>query len=138
GDQGLICQGFRVLPYCWYAQSPLSNQASRLVDAYKMRQDPAVTVDMPLRAPADHPLHALDGANALIWTTTPWTLPSNLAIAVHPDVTYVQVRTGDGKRYLLAAERVSHYEREFGAQPEVLGEYSGAALAGLGYEPPLG
>ncbi|WP_216899191.1 isoleucine--tRNA ligase [Nocardia alni] len=139
-DKGLIYQGFRVLPYSWYEQTPLSNQETRLDDAYKMRQDPAVTVDMVLRVPGDnpdHPLHALDGVNALIWTTTPWTLPSNLAIAVHPDVTYVQVRAADGKRYLLAAERVSHYEREFGADAEVLGEYSGAALADLRYEPPF-
>ncbi|WP_405180421.1 isoleucine--tRNA ligase [Nocardia sp. NBC_01377] len=136
-DKGLIYQGFRVLPYSWYEQTPLSNQETRLDDAYKMRQDPAVTVDMVLSVDPDHPLRELDGANALIWTTTPWTLPSNLAIAVHPDVRYVQVRTEDGKRYLLAAERVSHYAREFGEQPEVLGEYDGAALAGLAYAPPF-
>lgn len=50
-DKGLIYQGFRVLPYSWYEQTPLSNQETRLDDAYKMRQDPAVTVDMPLVAP---------------------------------------------------------------------------------------
>ncbi len=71
-DKGLIYQGFRVLPYSWYEQTPLSNQETRLDDAYKMRQDPAVTVDMLLTAPGS----PLDGANALIWTTTPWTLPS--------------------------------------------------------------
>ncbi|MBY8861685.1 isoleucine--tRNA ligase [Nocardia sp. CA2R105] len=136
-DKGLVYQGFRVLPYSWYEQTPLSNQETRLDDAYKMRQDPAVTVDMRLRVPEDHPLRDLDGANALIWTTTPWTLPSNLAIAVHPDVTYVQVRGQDDKRYLLAAERVSQYARELGAEPEVLGEYAGAALADLRYEPPF-
>ncbi|MEV6139782.1 isoleucine--tRNA ligase [Nocardia sp. NPDC051990] len=147
-DKGLIYQGFRVLPYSWYEQTPLSNQESRLDDAYKMRQDPAVTVDMVLRVPGDHPLHELDGANALIWTTTPWTLPSNLAIAVHPDVRYVHVRGADGKRYLLAAERVSHYARELGnaessgrsagsAPVEVLGEFDGAALADLSYAPPF-
>ena len=53
-DKGLIYQGFRVLPYSWYEQTPLSNQETRLDDAYKMRQDPAVTVDMPLRAPRLH------------------------------------------------------------------------------------
>ncbi|WP_040821156.1 isoleucine--tRNA ligase [Nocardia jiangxiensis] len=136
-DKGLVYQGFRVLPYSWYEQTPLSNQETRLDDAYKMRQDPAVTVDMLLRVPEEHPLHDLDGANALIWTTTPWTLPSNLAIAVHPDVTYVQVRGQGDKRYLLAAERVSQYARELGAEPEVLGEYAGAALADLRYEPPF-
>ncbi|GAB2672871.1 isoleucine--tRNA ligase [Nocardia goodfellowii] len=147
-DKGLIYQGFRVLPYSWYEQTPLSNQETRLDDAYKMRQDPAVTVDMVLRVPADHPLRELDGANALIWTTTPWTLPSNLAVAVHPDVRYVHLRAADGKRYVLAAERVSHYAREFGLgaepveRPEgtasgILSEHLGAALVGLDYQPPF-
>ncbi|NNH72140.1 isoleucine--tRNA ligase [Nocardia uniformis] len=139
-DKGLIYQGFRVLPYSWYEQTPLSNQETRLDDAYKMRQDPAVTVDMVLQVPADHPLRDLDGANALIWTTTPWTLPSNLAIAVHPDVTYVHVKGKDGKRYLLAAERVSHYLRELGEEAdgfEVLSEHAGAALTDLRYQPPF-
>ncbi|MDX5453479.1 MAG: isoleucine--tRNA ligase, partial [Rhodococcus sp. (in: high G+C Gram-positive bacteria)] len=132
-DKGLIYQGFRVLPYSWYEQTPLSNQETRLDDAYKMRQDPAVTVDMVLRAPGSE----LDGACALIWTTTPWTLPSNLAIAVHPDIEYVGVRGADGKTYVLAQERVGHYARELGDEPEVLGRYSGADLVGLAYEPPF-
>ncbi|MBF6174157.1 isoleucine--tRNA ligase [Nocardia blacklockiae] len=136
-DKGLVYQGFRVLPYSWYEQTPLSNQEARLDDAYRMRQDPAVTVDMVLDVPADHPLRELDGANALIWTTTPWTLPSNLAVAVHPDITYVHVEGADGKRYLLAAERVSHYARELGEQPRVRSEHSGAALVGLRYRPPF-
>ncbi|MBO0856341.1 MAG: isoleucine--tRNA ligase, partial [Nocardia sp.] len=139
-DKGLIYQGFRVLPYSWYEQTPLSNQEARLDDSYRMRQDPAVTVDMVLRVPSGHPLAELDGANALIWTTTPWTLPSNLAIAVHPDLTYHHVRGKDGQRYVLAAERVSHYARELGTAEdglEVLSEHSGAALAGLDYRPPF-
>lgn len=136
-DKGLIYQGFRVLPYSWYEQTPLSNQETRLDDAYKMRQDPAVTVDMPLRVPADHPLSDLDGANALIWTTTPWTLPSNLAVAVHPEVRYAHVRGADGKRYVLAVERLGHYARELGEQPEVLGEFAGDALVDLTYAPPF-
>ncbi|WP_280265433.1 isoleucine--tRNA ligase [Nocardia wallacei] len=136
-DKGLIYQGFRVLPYSWYEQTPLSNQESRLDDAYRMRQDPAVTVDMTLSVPGDHPLRELDGANALIWTTTPWTLPSNLAIAVHPDLTYAHVRAADGKRYLLASERVSHYARELGEQLDLLSEHAGAALADLRYTPPF-
>ncbi|WP_305091683.1 isoleucine--tRNA ligase [Prescottella sp. R16] len=132
-DKGLIYQGFRVLPYSWYEQTPLSNQETRLDDAYKMRQDPAVTVDMVITAPGS----PLDGANALIWTTTPWTLPSNLAIAVHPDVDYVHVAGAEGKTYLLAAARVGHYARELGEAPEVLGEYKGADLVGLSYTPPF-
>ncbi len=132
-DKGLIYQGYRVLPYSWYEQTPLSNQETRLDDAYKMRQDPAVTVAMPLSA-SDSPL---DGANALIWTTTPWTLPSNLAMAVHPTVRYVQVRGSDGERYVLAAERIAHYARELGESPEVLSEHVGSELLGLTYTPPF-
>ena len=132
-DKGLIYQGFRVLPYSWYEQTPLSNQETRLDDAYKMRQDPAVTVDMPLVAPGS----PLDGANAIIWTTTPWTLPSNLATAVHPEVDYVQVLGEDGKRYVLAEARVAHYARELGEDPEVVSRHKGAELVGLSYKPPF-
>ncbi|KAA0023150.1 isoleucine--tRNA ligase [Antrihabitans cavernicola] len=132
-NKGLIYQGFRVLPYSWYEQTPLSNQETRLDDAYKMRQDPAVTVDMLLSAPGS----SVDGANALIWTTTPWTLPSNLAIAVHPDTDYVQVAAPDGKRYVLAKERLGHYARELGDEPEVVSVHKGADLVGLSYTPPF-
>jgi isoleucyl-tRNA synthetase len=132
-DKGLIYQGFRVLPYSWYEQTPLSNQETRLDDAYKMRQDPAVTVEMPLVA-AGSPL---DGANAIIWTTTPWTLPSNLALAVHPDIDYVQVLGQDGKRYVLAEARVAHYARELGDEPEVVSRHKGSELVGLSYTPPF-
>lgn len=135
-DNGLIYQGFRVLPYSWAEHTPLSNQETRLDDSYKMRQDPAVTVTMPLVDTPGHPLGAaLAGVNALIWTTTPWTLPSNLAIAVNPDVTYAVVRTVDGERYLLADNLVAGYAKELGDY-EIEHTYVGQELAGLGYQPP--
>ena len=135
-DNGLIYQGFRVLPYSWAEHTPLSNQETRLDDSYKMRQDPAVTVTMPLVDTPDHPLGAaLAGVNALIWTTTPWTLPSNLAIAVNPDVTYAVVRAADGERYLLAENLVAGYAKELGDY-EIEHTYVGQELAGLGYQPP--
>jgi len=135
-EKGLIYQGYRVLPYSWYEQTPLSNQESKLDDAYKMRQDPAVTVGMPLRTKGT-PLEALDGVEALIWTTTPWTLPSNLAIAVHPDLDYVHVVGLDGKDYLLAEARLGQYARELGESPEVKGTYKGRDLEFAAYEPPF-
>ncbi|WP_302621833.1 isoleucine--tRNA ligase [Gordonia sp. UCD-TK1] len=134
-DKGLIYQGYRVLPYSWYEQTPLSNQESKLDDAYRMRQDPAVTVTMPLRVP-DGPLASLDGVNALIWTTTPWTLPSNLAIAVNPEVTYVHVKAADGREYLLAEALIGAYAKEI-ADPEVLGTHLGKTLENLSYTPPF-
>ncbi|VDR40221.1 Isoleucine--tRNA ligase [Tsukamurella paurometabola] len=135
-EKGLIYQGYRVLPYSWYEQTPLSNQESKLDDAYKMRQDPAVTVGMPLTTKGTA-LEALDGVEALIWTTTPWTLPSNLAIAVHPDLDYVHVTGKDGKDYLLAEARLGHYARELGESPEVKGSYKGRELEFAAYEPPF-
>ncbi|MFT3662044.1 MAG: isoleucine--tRNA ligase [Gordonia sp. (in: high G+C Gram-positive bacteria)] len=131
-DKGLVYQGYRVLPYSWYEQTPLSNQEAKLDDAYRMRQDPALTVTMPLSAP-DSPL---DGVNALVWTTTPWTLPSNLAIAVHPDVEYSQVRAEDGTEYLLASALVGAYRKELG-ESETVATYRGEELAGLAYTPPF-
>ncbi|MFC7751938.1 isoleucine--tRNA ligase [Tsukamurella soli] len=140
-DKGLIYQGYRVLPYSWYEQTPLSNQESKLDDAYKMRQDPAVTVGMPLRTKGTR-LAALDGVQALIWTTTPWTLPSNLAIAVHPDLDYVHVVAAEGtpfagQEFLLAQGRLGQYVRELGEQPQVKGTYRGADLESAAYTPPF-
>lgn len=135
-NKGLIYQGYRVLPYSWYEQTPLSNQESKLDDAYRMRQDPALTVRMPLVVDAASPLAALNGVNALIWTTTPWTLPSNLAIAVHPDVDYVHVRAADGGEYLLAQPLLGAYAKEI-VEPETVGTYRGSDLAGLHYTSPF-
>ena len=131
-DKGLVYEGFRVLAYCWRCETPLSATETKMDDVYRSRQDPAVTVAMPLRAPGS----VLDGAEALIWTTTPWTLPSNLAMAVHPDIDYVQVRVED-RRYVLAQARLAAYARELGENPEVLSSHPGSELLGLAYTPPF-
>jgi isoleucyl-tRNA synthetase len=145
-DKGLVYSGFRVLWYCWRDETPLAATETKMDDAYRNRQDPAVTVGLSLRAPGSD----LDGARALIWTTTPWTLPSNLAMAVGRDVDYVLVRAKDGERYVLAEARLGHYARELGqvAEPgtetaeageraEVLRRLTGAELLGLRYTPPF-
>jgi isoleucyl-tRNA synthetase len=131
-DKGLIYQGFRVLWYCWRCETPLSNTETRMDDVYRNRQDPAVTVGLRLSNPGS----ALDGVLALVWTTTPWTLPSNLAVAVHPLLTYVTVKVG-GERYLIAEDRLAAYARELGEQPQVVGRYEGSELQGLHYLPPF-
>ncbi|GAB3701953.1 isoleucine--tRNA ligase [Corynebacterium nasicanis] len=140
-DKGLIYQGFRVLPYSWAEHTPLSNQETRLDDSYKMRQDPALTVTFPVTgavagSAAEATLAAqplLADAAALAWTTTPWTLPSNLALAVHPDVDYALVRTADAV-YLMAAPLVGTLAKEFG-EHEVVDKLPGASLEGLQYQP---
>lgn len=131
-DKGLAYEGNRVLPYCWNDETPLSNHELRMDDdVYQSRQDPALTVGF---AVTEGPLK---GARLLIWTTTPWTLPSNQAVAVNPDVTYVQVAGPDGQRYVLAQARLGAYARELGEEPEVLGSYAGRDLLGTRYLPPF-
>ena len=83
-DKGLVYEGFRVLAYCWRCETPLSNTETRMDDVYRDRQDPALTVWFDA---ADRPA-AAHGAPIAVWTTTPWTLPSNLALAVGPDIEY--------------------------------------------------
>jgi isoleucyl-tRNA synthetase len=125
-DKGLVYEGYRVLWYCWRCETPLSNTETKMDDVYHDRQDPAVTVGFRLET----------GELALIWTTTPWTLPSNLAMAVHPDVDYVTVEH-DGEKYLLAEARVAAYARELGEDPPVLARVKGADLLGRKYTPPF-
>lgn len=134
-DKGLAYEGYRVLPYCWRDETPLSNHELRMDDdVYQSRQDPAVTVGFRISG------GELAGAYLLVWTTTPWTLPSNLAVAVNPDVSYVQVRAGE-RRLVLAEARLGAYAKELGLEdgqePEVLGTYRGADLLGTRYLPPF-
>ncbi len=122
-DKGLIYEGFRVLPYSWALETPLSNTETRMDDAYKQVQDPALTVAFVLET----------GESLLAWTTTPWTLPSNLALAVAPDVSYVRVRH-NGTIYVLAEPRLGAYEKELEGA-EVLDTVLGSTLVGRTYTP---
>ena len=140
-DKGLIYQGFRVLPYSWAEHTPLSNQETRLDDAYKERQDPTVTVTFPIKDGKGH--GELADAAFIGWTTTPWTTPSNLALAVGPDIEYALVRVGEdtsvaefaGKKLVLASDLIPSYAKELGENPEVLATYRGTDLEGITYEP---
>ncbi|OBB59701.1 isoleucine--tRNA ligase [Mycobacterium sp. 852013-51886_SCH5428379] len=130
-DKGLAYEGVRVLPYCWNDETPLSSHELRMDDdVYQSRQDPAITVGFRISD------GRLSGSHLLVWTTTPWTLPSNQAVAVNPDVAYVQV-TVDGGKYVLAEARLSAYARELGEEPEVLATFTGADLVGTRYTPPF-
>ncbi len=132
-DKGLAYEGVRVLPYCWNDETPLSAHELRMDDdVYQSRQDPAITVGFRINQAGSD----LDGAYLLIWTTTPWTLPSNQAVAVNPDVTYVVVQV-DGRRLVLAQARLAAYARELGEEPEVLATVTGEQLLGLHYLPPF-
>lgn len=127
-NKGLIYEGYRVVPYSWAVESPLSNFETRMDDAYRMRQDPAVTVRFKLREDFKG-----KPAYLLAWTTTPWTLPSNLAMAVHPDLDYAVVEK-DGENYILAEARLGAYAKELGEEPAYK-TVKGTDLKGLFYEP---
>ncbi|WP_163798791.1 isoleucine--tRNA ligase [Mycolicibacterium sediminis] len=132
-DKGLAYQGNRVLPYCWNDETPLSSHELRMDDdVYQNRQDPALTVGFRIEGNG----HDLDGAYVLVWTTTPWTLPSNQAVAVNPEIDYVVV-DADGRRFVLAQSRLASYARELGEEPTVLATLSGRDLLGLRYVPPF-
>ena len=152
-EKSLAYEGFRVLPYCWHDQTPLSNHELRMDDdVYKMRQDQTVTVSFPLVGAKAEAL-GLTGVEALAWTTTPWTLPTNMALAVGPAIDYVTVphallpgeRTGDqqlltGSVFLLAADTLAAYSRDLGydspeaAQAAVSATFAGAELEGVEYD----
>ena len=123
-DKGLVYEGFRVLAYCWRCETPLSNTETRMDDVYRDRQDPALTVWFEMDS----------GERILAWTTTPWTLPSNLALAVGPDVDYALVRHADGHTYVLAEARLDTYEKELEGA-ERIGTVKGSELAGRAYKP---
>ncbi|GGI47043.1 isoleucyl-tRNA synthetase [Agromyces flavus] len=136
-DQGLAYEGHRVLPYCWRDQTPLSNHELRMDDdVYKMRQDPSVTVTFPFTGAKAESL-GLTAVRALAWTTTPWTLPTNAALAVGPHIEYAVVPAGPngtpdatvlreraggaasdtevlGGEYLIALDLVGSYAKELG------------------------
>jgi isoleucyl-tRNA synthetase len=122
-DKGLVYEGFSVLAYCWRCETPLSNTETRMDDVYKDRADPALTVGFTLET----------GEKLLVWTTTPWTLPSNLAVAVGPDIEYA-VLEKDGEKVILGSARVGAYAKELeGYEP--VGTVLGAELVGRAYTP---
>jgi isoleucyl-tRNA synthetase len=144
-DKGLAYEGYRVLPYCWRDQTPLSNHELRMDDdVYKARQDQSVTVTFPLRGARAEEL-GLAGVLALAWTTTPWTLPTNAALAVGPDIDYVVVPAGErsddpGASYLLAGDTIAAYVKELGyedvasATAAITSSLKGSELGDVNYD----
>jgi isoleucyl-tRNA synthetase len=122
-ERGLVYEGFRVLAYCFRCETPLSNTETRMDDVYRDRTDPALTVWFTLDT----------GEKVGVWTTTPWTLPSNLALAVGPDIEYAVLQK-DGSRYVLGAARLDAYAKELEGFERV-GTVYGRDLVGRRYTP---
>jgi isoleucyl-tRNA synthetase len=132
-EKGLLYEDFRVLPYCWECETPLSNSETRQDDAYRDRQDPAVTVAFRLEPAAGAAELIAGEVSVWVWTTTPWTLPSNLALAVGPDLSYT-VFERDGERFVVGTSTVANYEKQLEGA-EAIGEISGRDLVGRSYRP---
>ena len=128
-DKGLVYEAYRVMPYSWAAETPLSNFEIRLDDATRPRQDPAITVAFDLVPEAGDP----GPMRILAWTTTPWTLPSNLMLIVGPEIDYAVVEH-DGGHVVLAAATLEAYAAELG-EGRVVGTVAGAELVGRRYRP---
>jgi isoleucyl-tRNA synthetase len=118
-DKGFIYKGYKIQPYCPRCETPLSSHEVSL--GYENVKDPSVYVKMKIKGEED--------AYFLVWTTTPWTLISNVALAVHPDVAYVEVEN-KGQRLVLAEARLGVLEGEY----TVLKQFLGRQLVGKEYE----
>ena len=131
-EKGLAYKGYRVLPYCPKDRTPLSNHELRMdADVYQDRQDTTVSVAVKLRDE--------DDAYAVFWTTTPWTVPTNLAIVVGADIDYVEVRPTQGKfagkKFYIGKPRLEAYAKELGDDYEIVRELKGAEMEGWRYWP---
>ena len=122
-EKKLIYESKKIVAYSPRLGTPLSNFEVNL--GYKDVQDPAVTIKFPIKG--------LEKTSLLAWTTTPWTLPSNLALAVHPEVTYVKVQQGDETLILAKALVKANFGKD--AEYKILSECLGADLVGTEYEP---
>ncbi|MBN1242674.1 MAG: isoleucine--tRNA ligase [Spirochaetales bacterium] len=134
-DKGLVYEGHYILPYCPRCSTVLSNHELQL-GGYRDVHDPAITVRFKVKAaPPKFPLADLaDGHTyVLAWTTTPWTLPSNLGLTVGPDIDYVLVKDGT-ERYLLAESRLGAYYKETDTL-DFAWKGKGSELSMLEYEP---
>ncbi len=122
-DQGLVYEGHKILPYCPRCSTPLSNFEAN--QGYLEVTDPAITVRF----------RDCENSNLsyLAWTTTPWTLPSNLALAVGPDIDYVHIKDGDDE-FILAEARLPMYYKEAGDY-KLIGKLKGSELNGRTYKP---
>ena len=120
-EKGLVYEDYRVLPYSWAAETPLSN--FEVNQGYKDKTDNAITVMFKLE----------NGMKILVWTTTPWTLPSNLMLAVGNDIDYTVMEEA-GQKYIIGRALLGRYKKQLENAVEV-GSFKGRDLVGMSYEP---
>ncbi|BET36878.1 isoleucine--tRNA ligase [Wolbachia pipientis] len=134
-DKGLVYESIRVVPYSWACETPLSNFETRLDNAYREKISKAVTVAFEL---LENPKQFKQKCRLLAWTTTPWTLPSNLALAVGEDIEYCMVLV-NGEVCIFAESYlekfVSHCEQSNIQYENCNTKLKASDLAGLSYKP---
>ena len=171
-NKGLLYEDFRVVPYSWACQTPLSNFETRMDNAYRQKASKAITVKFELEHLIERPLELKpkhSSSNTIVsdhapyfikylknfgydrfennqiikiyvlaWTTTPWTLPSNLALAINQEIDYVLVKKNsenqDFEFYILAESLLKNYEKDFGVIEKIT-TFKGKELLGLKYKP---
>src|ERR1700735_1230767 len=134
-DKGLLVRDFRISPYCPRCGTALSDHEMGQPDVYREVTDPSVTVRFRITSLPEGANAHLLGADLLVWTTTPWTLVSNTAVAVHPEVNYVIARkSGDGDKVVVAE---ALWPRVLGEGWHVLATLRGSELLGAEYTPPV-
>lgn len=138
-EKGLLYEDYRVMPYSWKCQTPVSNMETKMDDSYRERADKAVTVKFKLE---NFPKSLFDinsdSIYILAWTTTPWTLPSNLALTLHRDADYILIKKFD-EYFILGKSALKKYKKELPMEGDnacrILTTFKGKSLIGLKYEP---
>ena len=125
-EDGLLEHGLKVVHWCPRCETVLSDY--EVVLEYRDLEDPSIYVKFPVEA--------RENEYVLIWTTTPWTLPSNTGIMIHPDYEYARVRR-DNEVYIMAEERIRPVAAETGAELELLETFKGETINGLRYRSPI-
>ena len=140
-DQDMLYEGHKVLPYCPLCGT--THSSHEVAQAYEDVADPSVTVAFQVLDGQERNGVSFDGVAIAAWTTTPWTLPSNMATCVHPEHTYKLVASNafPGRRYLIAQDMVTPVIERVGKETndlsasEALATFTGAELEGLQYQP---
>ncbi|MEM4367356.1 MAG: isoleucine--tRNA ligase [Candidatus Anstonellales archaeon] len=123
-EKGLLYEGVYVLPYCYRCETPLANYELE----YGMEYDPSIYIKFPVKGQ--------EGKFLIVWTTTPWTLVSNIAVMAHPNYSYAEISV-DGEVWIIARERMDEVLEKAGKSGSIIGEMKGKELSGMEYESPL-
>jgi isoleucyl-tRNA synthetase len=130
-EMGLLEKGRYVVPYCPRCETP--EAAHEVAQGYKDIQDPSITIRLKMSPEQSQE----DLGYFLVWTTTPWTLPSNLALAVHPEMEYAVFKGKDGAQYVIGEPALARYFPDEASRPAILRRLKGTELVGLRYHRPF-